>query len=271
MRTSVLDRKFRAVLSLASVATIATVLVAAAPGTWRADSVPVSIAAAKYVRLSDSKAGPSIRGPAPVLPMPRGYTYRVTLVGNGIDLVQTIVPGNPAILGISNIRRRNGLETGGPGELLFDVSVNRQTSTAYQRVPINFFYVTGQRDRMSIEVHPGGRISSMSPRQVQAGEPVVVTYTGTDLSEFVLSGGGYSMLRVLERSPTRLRIEYVFPVRGATTRTVVLGSQPTYRDQMFAFAGLRHFTVDGATPILPPSIPGPPPTGRNCRPGQVCP
>ena len=210
----------------------------------------VSIIAAKYSRLNDSKPGPTITASQPVLEMPRGYTYRVTVVGHGIDLVQTIAPGS-SILAIANVRRRNGLETKGPGELLFDVTVSRQ-STVYQRIPINFRYITGQTDRLYIEVHPGGRITSMSPQQVPADQPVIVTYTGTDLSSFVLSGGNFLMQRVMERTPTRVRIEYVFPAAGPTARYVILGSKQTGRDEIFAFTGHRAFSITGAQPTRPP-------------------
>lgn len=258
----------RFAFAMLAVATV-TATIAARPAP--ASGPAVSIIAAKYARLTDSKPGPTITAAAPVLEMPRGYTYRVTVVGHGIDLVQNIVPGNPAILAISNVRRRNGLETRGPGELLFDVAVSRQ-STPYQRIPVNFRYVTGQTDRLYIEVHPGGRITSMTPLQVPANQPVIVTYQGIDLSTFVLSGGNFLLQRVVERSPTRVRIEYVFPTAGPTARYVILGSKATGRDEIFAFTGVRPFSITGAEPKLPPVIPRTrPPT--TCRPtiGNPCP
>ncbi|HSJ64811.1 MAG TPA: hypothetical protein VK922_13030 [Gemmatimonadaceae bacterium] len=258
----------RLAFAILAVATV-TATIAARPAPSSGSGV--SIIAAKYTRLADSKLGPTITAAVPVLEMPRGYTYRVTVVGHGIDLVQTIVPGNSSVLSISNVRRRNGLETRGPGELLFDIAVSRQ-STAYQRIPVNFRYVTGQTDRLYIEVHPGGRITSMTPLQVPANQPVTVTYQGIDLSTFVLSGGDFVMQRIVERTPTRVRIEYVFPTAGPTARYVILGSKQTGRDEIFAFAGVRPLSITGAEPKVPPTIPRTRlPT--TCRPttGNPCP
>lgn len=236
----------RAAALLSSGAAVA-MLAAAAP----IDSSPsgVTIRSAKYSRLQDSRPGPTISGGSPVLDMPRGYTYRVTVVGDGIDLATSIVPGSSA-LSISNIRRRNGLETRGPGELLFDVRVS-PNATTYRRIPITFRYITGQTDRLYVEVHPGGRITSTNPVTVPADQPVIVTYLGSDLSEFVLSPGAYQYLRVVERSPTRLRIEYLFPADGPVSRYVTLGSKQTGPTEIFAFTGLRQFVVSGAQPKYP--------------------
>jgi hypothetical protein len=255
----------RTAVAVFALATIA-VTIAARPAPIPAPGV--SIVSATATRLSDSKRGPSRAGPTPVLELPRGYTYRVSLSGQGIDLVQTIVPGS-SVLSISNVRRRNGLETRGHGMLLFNVAVNSQ-SPAYRRIPITFRYVTGQTDRMFVEVHPGGRVTSMTPLVVPADQPVTITYTGRDLSAFVLSGEGFRMQRVVERSPSRVRIEYVFPAKGPNVRYATLGSKPTGPDDIFAFAGLRAISVTGAQPG-PRSIPVRPPTV--CQPtlGKPCP
>jgi hypothetical protein len=250
----------------AACATVATLAVLIAARPVPTPEPGVSIIAAKYTRLNDGKRGPTITAGQPLLEMPRSYTYRVTLTGNGIDLVQTITPGNASSLVVANVRRRNGLETKGPGELLFDVTITSQ-ATIYQRIPITFRYVTGQTDRMYVEVHPAGRVTSMSPQTVPADQPVIVTYEGTDLSSFVLSGSNYSLRRVVERTVSRVRIEYVFPADGPTARYVTLGSKETGPFEIFAFAGQRAFSITAARPKRPAALGGvTAPTTTKCVP-----